>query len=233
MAGRNSKAATTRERVKTGSKPQHKRLKSAATSTASTTNIKARNGTSEVSAFRNQVPSTRLDVYVFGDGSAGELGLGPHKSIGVARPRLNPLLDASRVGIVDVAAGGMHAVALTYDGLVLTWGVNDNHALGRDTVWNAGLRDVKVDDDKSGNETDSEASGDGDLNPYESTPTAVPAESFEEDAGRIVSVTAGDSATFALTERGLVYGWGTFVVSRRLPILISCSTSKTDSESHD
>lgn len=50
------------------------------------------------------------------------------------------------------------------------------------------------------------------MNPYESTPTAIPAESFGKGT-RIVQVTAGDSASFALTQKGFVYGWGTFVVS--------------------
>lgn len=89
--------------------------------------------------IENKAPTTRLDVYVFGEGSAGELGLGPKKSVDVKRPRLNPLLDAEKVGVVQLSAGGMHVAALTFDGKVLTWGVNDNYALGRDTPWEGGL----------------------------------------------------------------------------------------------
>lgn len=74
------------------------------------------------------------------------------------------------------------------------------------------------DDDASEDESE-----DGELNPYESTPTAIPAESFEKSA-RIVQVTAGDSASFALTDKGFVYGWGTFVVSNHQ----SMSGNQTD-----
>ncbi|EEA27878.1 hypothetical protein TMatcc_003825 [Talaromyces marneffei ATCC 18224] len=161
--------------------------------------------TSSTTLTKNKVSTTRLNVYVFGEGSAGELGLGPKNATDVTSPRLNSLLDADEVGVVDIAAGGMHAVALTYDGHVLTWGVNDNDALGRETAWDGGVKDITEGDDAS--DDDSE---DGELNPYESTPTAIPTEIFGKSA-RIVQVTAGDSASFALTEKGFVYGWGTFV----------------------
>ncbi len=35
--------------------------------------------------------------------------------------------------VIQVAAGGMHSVALTADGDVFTTGVNDEGALGRET----------------------------------------------------------------------------------------------------
>jgi regulator of chromosome condensation len=98
----------------------------------------------------------------------------------------------------------MHAVALTHDNKILTWGVNDQGALGRDTAWDGGLRDL--DDDGSDSDDDDEDTG---INPHESTPTAVSDEHFAEGT-KFVQVTASDSATFALTEDGRVYGWGTF-----------------------
>ncbi|GAD99570.1 Ran exchange factor Prp20/Pim1, putative [Paecilomyces variotii No. 5] len=155
--------------------------------------------------IENKAPTTRLDVYVFGEGSSGELGLGPKNSVDVKRPRLNHLLDAEKVGVVQLAAGGMHVAALTFDGKVLTWGVNDNYALGRDTSWEGGLKDLDAAEDDSGSDT-----SDIELNPHESTPIAIPEKSFSPGT-KIVSVTAGNSATFALTQEGHVYGWGTFV----------------------
>lgn len=100
----------------------------------------------------------------------------------------------------------MHAIALTHDSEILTWGVNDDGALGRDTSWSGGLRAM----DKEESDSDDEDSG---LNPKESTPTAVPSSFFPE--GTVFThIAASDSASFAVTDEGLVYGWGTFRVSR-------------------
>lgn len=155
----------------------------------------------------NQRPNQRLDIYVFGEGSSSELGLGTAKNaIDVKRPRLNPLLSAKKVGVVHIACGGMHVAALTHDNKILTWGVNDQGALGRDTTWDGGLKDM---DD---NDSDDSAKSDSGLNPAESNPTAVPASSFPEGT-QFVKLAAGDSHTLALTDDGHVYGWGTFRVS--------------------
>lgn len=69
----------------------------------------------------NHAPTQRLDVYVFGEGSNAELGLGTaERAKDVRRPRLNPLLSAKDVGVVQIACGGMHVAALTHDGKVMT-----------------------------------------------------------------------------------------------------------------
>ena len=155
----------------------------------------------------NKAPTQRLDVFVFGEGSSSELGLGTAKNaIDVKRPRLNPLLPAKDVGVVQIAAGGMHVAALTHDNKILTWGVNDSGALGRNTNWDGGLKDM---DDNDSDDSDDSDSG---LNPYESTPTQVPASNFPEGT-QFVKLSAGDSHTLALTDDGLVYGWGVFRVS--------------------
>jgi len=98
----------------------------------------------------------------------------------------------------------MHAAALTRDNRILTWGVNDQGALGRDTTWEGGLRDLEKEED-----SDDEDEDDTGINPNESTPTAVSNEHFAPGT-KFVQVVASDSATFALTEDGRVYGWGTF-----------------------
>ncbi|KAF2145142.1 uncharacterized protein K452DRAFT_284531 [Aplosporella prunicola CBS 121167] len=155
---------------------------------------------------KNVVPTQRMHIYVFGEGSSGELGLGTAKNaIDVKRPRLNPLLPADSVGVVRIAAGGMHVIALTHDNKLLTWGVNDQGSLGRDTAWEGGL--VDIDDNKSDDSSDS--GDDTGMNPREATPTAIPEDAFPEGT-KFVEVAAADSASFALTDDGLVYGWGTF-----------------------
>ncbi|KAL4724448.1 hypothetical protein ACLX1H_009064 [Fusarium chlamydosporum] len=157
----------------------------------------------------NDAPTKILDVYVFGEGSSGELGLGSKrvnnkKPIDVKRPRLNDNLAAATTGVVQISCGGMHAIALTHDNKLLTWGVNDQGALGRDTNWDGGLRDMDKAED-----SDSEDEDDTGINPKESTPTAVSEEHFAPGT-KFVQVVASDSASFTLTEDGRVYGWGTF-----------------------
>ena len=157
----------------------------------------------------NHAPTDCLNVYVFGEGSNGELGLGSAKgSLEVKRPRLNPLLPADTVGVVQVAVGGMHTVVLTKYNKILTWGINDQSALGRDTTWDGGMKDM--DADESDSDSDEIA-----VNPHESTPAEVDLSEVPE--GTIwTQVVASDSASFALTADGLVYGWGTFRVSNIL-----------------
>lgn len=157
----------------------------------------------------NDAPTQVFDVYVFGEGTSGELGLGSKrvngkKPIDVKRPRLNDNLSAKAVGVVQIACGGMHVVALTRDNKILTWGVNDQGALGRDTNWDGGLRDADKAED-----SDSEDEDDTGINPKESTPTALSEEDFAPGT-KFVQVEASDSASFVLTEDGRVYGWGTF-----------------------
>jgi regulator of chromosome condensation len=156
----------------------------------------------------NSAPTQRLMIFACGEGSAGELGMGPKKSVDVKRPRLNVLLDAKTVGVVQIATGGMHCVALTHDNKILTWGVNDQCALGRDTDWDGGLRDMDAKSDCSDDSDDSDTG----LNPKESTPDSIADDAFPAGT-RFVQVAAGDSCSFALTDTGLVYGWGTFRVS--------------------
>ncbi|KAK1828505.1 putative regulator of chromosome condensation protein [Podospora conica] len=151
----------------------------------------------------NEVPTQVMDIFVFGEGSSGELGLGNmkydgKKPIDVKRPRINHNLK----DIVQVACGGMHVAALTSSNTILTWGVNDQGALGRDTTWDGGLRDA----DEEDSDSDSEDSG---LNPRESTPAEVNMASVPEGT-KWAKIVASDSATFALATSGLVYGWGTF-----------------------
>ena len=163
----------------------------------------------------NEAPTDILNVYVFGEGGSGELGLGSAKGqTEVKRPRLNPNLNADKVGVVQVAVGGMHSAVLTHDNKILTWGVNDQCALGRDTKWDGGL--VDIDDNTS--DSDSDAGSDTGVNPLESTPAEM--DMSDVAAGTVFTqLVASDSATFALTDEGLVYGCGTFRVSSSFDLL--------------
>lgn len=127
----------------------------------------------------NQAPTDVLRVFVFGLGDmCGELGLGP-KTKSTPLPVPIPKVDGREEGsyrIVQMACGGMHVIALTQDGKVVTWGGNDEGALGRDTAWDGGLRDMDAEaGDSDGGGSDSEDEG---LNPLESTPMIIPERSF-------------------------------------------------------
>jgi regulator of chromosome condensation len=131
--------------------------------------------------------------------------------IDVGRPRLNPFLAAKEVGIVALAVGGMHCAALTHNNKILTWGVNDQGALGRPSE--ADPEEVKMKDaDASDSDSDDDFDEDSGLNPAEAEPRPVDPSHFPEGT-EFAGLYAGDSNTFALTTTGLVYGWGTFRVS--------------------
>ena len=158
-------------------------------------------------AILNHPPAKPLDIYVFGDNSQAQLGLGANVQGGsIRRPRLNPNLLRDAVGVVQVSAGGMHCAALTRDNKILTWGVNDLGALGRDTDWDGGYVDI---DDKKSDDSDDDESA---VNPKEATPTAVDPSAFPPGT-TFARVVAGDSITYAITDGGLVYGWGTISAS--------------------
>ncbi|PWW77216.1 hypothetical protein C7212DRAFT_277797 [Tuber magnatum] len=153
------------------------------------------------SATVNLLPTQRLEIYAFGTGECAELGLGPEvKARVVRRPRLNVHLHHEKVGIVAIAAGGMHGLALSHEGRVYSWGVNDQSALGRGTQYTP-----LGGDGDSGSDSDSDS--DVPLNALESTP--MPITSFPEGTV-ITNIAAGDSISIAVTNTGRVYTWGTF-----------------------
>ena len=174
----------------------------------------------EINTLRHTDP---LKVFVFGEGSAGELGLGAFKAaINVKRPRFNQKL--SDLDVVRVATGGMHVVALTKDNKIITWGVNDNGALGRDTS----QVEVKMKDiDDAASDSDSDDDPTGGLNELEATPTAISPQYFPDDA-EFVDVAAGDSCSFAITTEGAVYGWGTFRVSSTREVQLALTNSRVE-----
>ncbi|KAJ3216515.1 Regulator of chromosome condensation [Dinochytrium kinnereticum] len=68
------------------------------------------------------------EVFVVGSGDCGQLGLGPDE-LSKGRPKkLEYFLDKR---IVDIAAGGLHNMALSDEGKLYSWGCNDQKALGR------------------------------------------------------------------------------------------------------
>lgn len=155
---------------------------------------------------------------MFGTNCYGELGLGDlTKKSEILRPVLNEKLSADSVGIVHVAIGGVHSVALTRDNKILTWGVNDEGTLARDTTKEKepetnGANGVNGDAESDEDSDDDEIT----LNLKEASPLPVDSSLFPKGTV-FVQLAASDSATFALTVDGLVYGWGTFRVCSSVP----------------
>ncbi|KAL3464412.1 regulator of chromosome condensation 1/beta-lactamase-inhibitor protein II [Aspergillus heterothallicus] len=148
------------------------------------------------SAIVNNAPTELLDVYVCGLNTDGQLGLG-HSNDNAIHPTRNPHLSKKKAGVVQVAAGGAHCVALTYDNRILTWGANYEGQLGR--------RTRNLEDDEYPLVQSSTP------NREETTPRDVDFSTTDLPEDTVFTqVAATDSATFVLTEFGDVYGWGTF-----------------------
>lgn len=105
---------------------------------------------------------------------AGLFGLGPD------REQLTNLTELKNYKFKLIAAGSMHVLGVTEDGKLLSWGCNDEGALGRDT---------SVEDS-------------------ETRPGVV--QIPEEEGAEIYSISAGGSHSAILLSNGNVYSWGTF-----------------------
>lgn len=79
---------------------------------------------------------------------------------------------------------------------IRTWGINDNACLGRVTT-------NVPDPENEGQVIENEI--------LETTPTVI--ESLEKEGFRAVSVSAGDSVSVAVSDKGEIRAWGSFRVS--------------------
>lgn len=73
-----------------------------------------------------------VKAYACGEGSNGRLGLGHSKNVNV--PHQISALSQHVVRKVAVHSGGRHALALTADGRVFSWGEGDDGKLGHGDV---------------------------------------------------------------------------------------------------
>jgi alpha-tubulin suppressor-like RCC1 family protein len=163
-------------------------------------------------------------VYTWGLNPFGQLGLGDH---GAGTDRLVPTLVNGVDGVVAVAAGEYHSLALGRGGTVMACGGNDEGQLGlgdtddRDTftvVPNlSGVVDIDAGDRHSIAVTcegevwtwgKGRATGHGvdDENAQWLVPTKVTGGGIEEAA--VVQVAAGSLHSMALTATGGLYSWG-------------------------
>lgn len=165
-------------------------------------------------------------VYACGEGTNGRLGLG--HNCNVSTPKQVPVISQYVVKKVAVHSGGKHALALTLDGKVFSWGEGEDGKLGHgnrltldkpkliETLRSKRIRDIACGSSHSAAITSSGELytwglgeygrlGHGD-NCTQLKPKVVAALLGK----RVIQVACGsrDAQTLALTEDGLVYSWG-------------------------
>ena len=165
-------------------------------------------------------------VYACGEGTNGRLGLGHCNNVSL--PRQLSALSQYVVKKVAVHSGGKHAMALTVDGRVFSWGEGEDGKLGhcsRQSVEKPriveALRNKKVRDIACGSSHSAAITSSGELftwgcgeygrlghgdNVTQLRPKAVRALAGH----RVVQVACGsrDAQTLALTDEGMVFSWG-------------------------
>ena len=162
----------------------------------------------------NEVPEQELDVYVWGCGNYYELGMLDDSrdpdvpARNVKLPLKNPLLSGPR-GITHVAVGARHGAALVKTpenngNRILTWGSNEYGALGRITGERPRFAAPGDDGRRSRAPLDLETEP-------EWKPSLVDVDVVGEEL-RFSQLACGAETTFALTDKGDVYGWGCFMV---------------------
>jgi alpha-tubulin suppressor-like RCC1 family protein len=166
-------------------------------------------------------------VYTWGDNQFGQLGLGDH---GGSTDRLVPTLVDGVNGVVAVAGGGKHSLALSRDGTVMVCGANDDGQLGlgdtddRDTFTVVpslrGVVDIDAGDDHTIAVTcegevwtwgKGPATGHGgDAADDEDTMWLVPTKVTGGGIGEavVVQVSAGAEHSMAKTATAELYSWG-------------------------
>ncbi|KAI5123878.1 hypothetical protein M0805_005695 [Coniferiporia weirii] len=148
-------------------------------------------------------PRPSRQLFICGDGSFGQLGMGTDVMGELSRPRLHAWFETAvqsnvlgveqGAGIEQACAGGMHSLVIDEAGMVWSWGVNDLAALGRQTT---GVPDP----DAPGQLVETSI--------LEAQP--MPVRNLVETRFRAVQVAAGDSISVALSDEGLIRAWGCF-----------------------
>ncbi|KAI8034196.1 hypothetical protein M5D96_013047 [Drosophila gunungcola] len=165
-------------------------------------------------------------VYACGEGTNGRLGLGVTHNVPL--PHQLPVLHQYVVKKVAVHSGGKHALALTLDGKVFSWGEGEDGKLGhgnRTTLDKPRLVDAlrakKIRDVACGSSHSAAISSQGELYTWglgeygrlghgDNTTQLKPKLVAALAGKRVVQVACGsrDAQTLALTEDGAVYSWG-------------------------
>ena len=165
-------------------------------------------------------------VYACGEGTNGRLGLGHCNNVPV--PRQLSTLSQYVVKKVAVHSGGKHAMALTVDGRVFSWGEGDDGKLGHCSRMSIdkprlieALKNKRVRDIACGSSHSAAITSSGELYTWGcgeygrlghgDNVTQLRPKCVKALAGhRVVQVACGsrDAQTLALTDEGMVFSWG-------------------------
>lgn len=161
---------------------------------------------------RIELPEPIGDLFTFGEPMAGELGprMFTHNGRKARKTELGLVKLQSKVR--QVAVGAYHTVVLTQLGKVITFGVNDDLALGRHigkaSKSNGNHASETMEESLNGGEDSIDETIDSeDEDEYEERMAGkpLPVEGLEH---KVIKVTAGDMHSGALCENGDVYIWG-------------------------
>ena len=165
-------------------------------------------------------------VFACGEGTNGRLGLGQVGNIAV--PRQLSALSQYVVKKVAVHSGGKHAMALTVDGRVFSWGEGDDGKLGHCSKLSVekpriieALRNKRVRDIACGSSHSAAITSSGELYTWgcgeygrlghgDNVTQLRPKHVKGLTGHRVVQVACGsrDAQTLALTDEGMVFSWG-------------------------
>jgi regulator of chromosome condensation len=152
----------------------------------------------EAAKIRRQFNRSHGDVAVCGSGEAGQLGLS--ESVLGSR-KLKVVASLRNQSINQIAAGGMHCVALSENGDVYTWGCPDEGSLGVQEPTEDGFLPGKVTgfypSQYGPNGKEGILDEHGNILPFHQRPEA-----------NILQVAAGTTQSLALSSAGDVYVWG-------------------------
>lgn len=165
-------------------------------------------------------------LYACGEGTNGRLGLGHNNNVPL--PRQIPFLSQYVVKKVAVHSGGKHAMALTLDGKVFSWGEGEDGKLGHGNRLNLdkprmieSLRSKKIRDIACGSSHSAAITSSGELYTWglgeygrlghgDNVTQLKPKQVKTLIGVRVVQVACGsrDAQTLALSDEGFVYSWG-------------------------
>ncbi|XP_048243824.1 E3 ubiquitin-protein ligase HERC2-like isoform X1 [Haliotis rufescens] len=166
-------------------------------------------------------------VYACGEATNGRLGLGMNAG-NVSVPRMLTSLSQYHIKKVAVHSGGRHAMALTVDGKVFSWGEGDDGKLGHSSRMNCdtpklieALKSKRVRDISCGSSHSAAIISNGDLYTWglgdygrlghaDNTTQLKPKQVKALAGQRVIQIACGsrDAQTLALTDEGHVYSWG-------------------------